>query len=585
MSSPLKHPPVVVNRYLRLACAHPMLSKRLSFLQLESGHAFQKSTLILVTLGAASVNALIAAISIPLAQITQLAAIAVSIYLFLAVLVWRWGLVDFAAHALVGSTFCIFATLISQTGGINSPAVVWMLVLAIATVPVIDLRWAMLWMGLIVIHNALQFVAVQRHWIDGRVNEAVFPPAAAFWVRINVLVFIAMALSLYEAIFRRRMQTLTSRNADLAALQNARSEAQRHIDALIVSLSEHLSAPVQKIATLQSQLRISPAQKSTPSPSQIKVVALQVIELLNQFLDIARFETGRLQLQQAPFDVRRAVSQVLTQACVPMAMSKGQALWVQGDRSRFVQVLSHVLNQVLQERDGRYLQVQPTLHGTMIEVALLLIPNQLGADVAPALSLQGSSGDTLLVSESNQDWADALCHRLMKMAGAQLRKADGGQGITHIVLNWPTQVCEVPPPEAPAPPDVRLQNWQILLVDDQPERLTQLQTALRRDWPAATLGLSAGGESALLQLEFAHYDLVLIALHMQPVDGLETVRQIRQHTKAQVRNVPVIGLGDKEFAHQRHRCKDAGMQWLVFRPLDAQQLSQIIEIHLPHKVQ
>ena len=173
----------------------------------------------------------------------------------------------------------------------------------------------------------------------------------------------------------------------------------------------------------------------------------------------------------------------------------------------------------------------------------------------------------------------------MQLAGAQVRKADAGQGITHIVLNWPAQACDAPVQDTTSHADLRRQNWRLLLVDDQSERLAQLHAVVRRYWPAATLGQSDSGESALLQLEFAQYDLVLMALHMQSMDGLETVRRMRQHNKSDVRNVPVIGLSDKEFFHQRHRCKEVGMQWLVLRPVNGEQLAHIMEIHLPQEVQ
>jgi len=444
-----------------------MFESRLPLTPTDTDHPFNRSTLVLATLGVSSCNALLVAIAIPFPLLNQLAGIALVIYLALAAMVWGLGAVSFAAHALVVCSFCVFATLASQTGGINSPAVVWMPILSIAALLLINLRWAMVWMGLIVVHNVLQFTAVQAQWIEGHVDATVIPESIAFWIRTNVLVFVMVALGLYEAMFRRSSKSLALRNLEMEALQAARQEAQNHIDALIQSLDQYLRAPIQKIASLQNHLQVHPSSTLTPTPPQIRDVAEKVVALVTQVLEIAQYETDRLALKQTPFSVREAVR----------------------------------------------------------EAAL----TPAGGFAAHAVTLTPQA-----------------------------------QGI------------------APTAPERK--PWRFLLVDDQPKRLSKLQSVVHLHWPSAILGQSDSGESALPQLEFSHYDMVLIALHMQAMDGLETVRRMRQHAKAPLRDVPVIGLCDQAFAHQRQRYLAAGMQWLLFSPWQGEQLARMIQLHLPEEV-
>ena len=172
----------------------------------------------------------------------------------------------------------------------------------------------------------------------------------------------------------------------------------------------------------------------------------------------------------------------------------------------------------------------------------------------------------------------------MTLAGATLSKVTDVDSTSCMDLYWPAQVCDAPPENTQAQVAPENKPWRFLLVDDQPKRLAELQSMVRRHWPGAVLGQSDSGESALLQLEFAHYDLVLMALHMQAVDGPETVRRMRQHNKPEVREMPVIALCDKAFAHQRQRYLAAGIQWLLFRPLEEEQLARLVQLHLPEEV-
>jgi CheY-like chemotaxis protein len=183
-----------------------------------------------------------------------------------------------------------------------------------------------------------------------------------------------------------------------------------------------------------------------------------------------------------------------------------------------------------------------------------------------------------------QDWEHALCERLLTLAGASLSNMQELGATSTIELRWPAPLCEAPQAPGFAPTAPESKPWRFLLVDDQPKRLLELQSMVRRHWPGAVLGQSDSGESALLQLEFTPYDMVLIALHLQGMDGLETVRRMRQHAKAQLHDVPVIGLCDKAFAHQRQRYLAAGMQWLLFWPLQEAQLARLMRLHLPEDV-
>jgi CheY-like chemotaxis protein len=79
-------------------------------------------------------------------------------------------------------------------------------------------------------------------------------------------------------------------------------------------------------------------------------------------------------------------------------------------------------------------------------------------------------------------------------------------------------------------------------------------------------GVADTAHTALVQLDFGNFDLVLIELQSPGIDALELTRSIRRHAKPHVRALTVIGLGNAMLVPQRQNYLDAGMQWVLFRP-------------------
>ncbi|POR52252.1 PAS domain S-box-containing protein [Paraburkholderia eburnea] len=78
------------------------------------------------------------------------------------------------------------------------------------------------------------------------------------------------------------------------------------------------------------------------------------------------------------------------------------------------------------------------------------------------------------------------------------------------------------------------------------------------------------GAAALRALEAAPFDIVLLDLHMPVMDGLRTVARIRED--ARFANLPVLALTASEDDGDRERCRTAGMNDLIPKPVVPGQL-------------
>jgi CheY-like chemotaxis protein len=116
--------------------------------------------------------------------------------------------------------------------------------------------------------------------------------------------------------------------------------------------------------------------------------------------------------------------------------------------------------------------------------------------------------------------------------------------------------------EVAAPIEARMPA--ILAVEDNPVGLTVLRRALER---YALVTCADSGQAALEAAAARRYDLVLMDLHMPEMDGLETTEALRRI--AGYHNVPILALTANASDEVRERCRKAGMQAFLAKPVEA----------------
>lgn len=106
---------------------------------------------------------------------------------------------------------------------------------------------------------------------------------------------------------------------------------------------------------------------------------------------------------------------------------------------------------------------------------------------------------------------------------------------------------------------------------------------------------AADGSIVLEKLKSQTYDLILMDCQMPTLDGFETTRKIREIEK-QAQNgehIPIVALTANAIQGDNDRCRQAGMDGYLTKPIDHAQLSntllQILTTHQPvpqqeHKV-
>ncbi|MDR0554994.1 MAG: response regulator [Treponema sp.] len=124
-----------------------------------------------------------------------------------------------------------------------------------------------------------------------------------------------------------------------------------------------------------------------------------------------------------------------------------------------------------------------------------------------------------------------------------------------------------------------LAGRKILVVDDV-DINREMIFALLEDTGAELEGAAGGGEAVALCSQ-KKYDLVFMDLHMPGMDGLDAARGIRAAPLFGSATTPIIALTADNGAEIRARCREAGLNDYLTKPVDAEILFKTIARWLP----
>jgi CheY-like chemotaxis protein len=118
----------------------------------------------------------------------------------------------------------------------------------------------------------------------------------------------------------------------------------------------------------------------------------------------------------------------------------------------------------------------------------------------------------------------------------------------------------------------RLRGIRVLAAEDN--EVNQLVLLDLLDGEGAQTTLVGNGRLAVEALENheAIFDVVLMDIQMPEMDGLEATRRIRESSP----DLPVIGQTAHALAEEHDKCRNAGMNDVITKPLDINQLVAVV---------
>ena len=378
---------------------------------------------------------------------------------------------------------------------------------------------------------------------------------------------------------------LRAQRAEARALDEAREGQARALAAwearqsFVAAVGHELRTPLTALTAAASVLELrafGPEERSTAA--LIGHSAELMRRLLDDLLDLAKLEAGRMEVETAPFALRALVLQAAELWRGP-AEAKGLRLVldtidalperVTGDAHRVQQLLNNLLSNAVKfteagevrlacaaalGEDGRWeaaVTVTDTGRGlTHAELAGLFEPFAQHDAAVPRI--YGGTGLGLAISR-----------KLARVMGGDLTSLAGAGGRFELRLRLGAVEAARPAVEAPSAP-----GWgarlRVLVVDDHPMARRGVQLVL--ETLGATVEVAEGGADALTRLAVTPFDLVVMDVNMEGMDGREACRRLRG-APGPNRAAAVLALTGEAGASQVAACLAAGMDAHVAKPI------------------
>jgi len=309
-----------------------------------------------------------------------------------------------------------------------------------------------------------------------------------------------------------------------------------------------------------------------------------LLTLVNDALDLARIEAGRLQLTPAPFDPRALLRDV-AELQRGRAVSKGLALRVEMADDAPPQVLGDAvrIKQILLNLSGNALKF--TEQG---EVCLSLDVGTGGlrytvSDTGPGISAvdQARLFQRFEQLDSPQRGSGsglglAICRELTALMGGHIGlESTPGKGSTfRVALPLPLVDGQAVTPSAGPTPTTGPRLHLLLLEDDL--TVAAVITGLM-EAQGHTIDHVPNGLRALQAMENQRYDAALVDLDLPGVDGFKWARLVRSREQDGDERLPMVAITARSGGDEETRAREAGMDGFLRKPLHGEQLAKALE--------
>ncbi|SEA96676.1 PAS domain-containing protein [Marinobacterium iners] len=347
----------------------------------------------------------------------------------------------------------------------------------------------------------------------------------------------------------------------------------------IIGLSQ-ISIDEQDVVTLQDRLR------------KIHRSGRLLLGIINDILDFSRIESGKLEIDPQPFFLPGLLDN-LKSLFAQMAAEKGLQLNIStddsagkayvGDELRLRQVLTNLLGNAIKFTEKGTVTLNVSVKVTddgLRRLSFCVTDTGIGisSEQQQKLFTAFSQADNSITRKHGGSGLGlVISQRLVEaMGGARIElESELHQG-SSFGFSLIMPVCSPGQEQAllQSIPDSLgyFQNLQgrVLLVEDN-EINQEVAKALLQQY-GLNVTVATNGVEALELFEQKDFDLIFMDIQMPMMDGYEATRQLR----ARGCQLPIIALTAAAMAEDQQKAFDAGMNSHLAKPIDTQELQQVL---------
>ncbi|MBN2807751.1 MAG: response regulator [Prolixibacteraceae bacterium] len=392
-----------------------------------------------------------------------------------------------------------------------------------------------------------------------------------------------IATALNEAIIAAQLATEIAETAKIKAERSTRiaEDAVKAKQQFLSNMSHEIRTPMNAIIGFTKVLlKTDMSEKQKEYLSAIKLSGDSLIVLINDILDLAKVDAGKMVFEQIPFKLSLSISAML-HLFEPKIQEKNLVLHTDydkripevllGDPVRLHQIILNLLSNAVKfttqgkivvkvhllEEDDEKVTIEFAVSDTGIGIAddkLKKIFENFQQAYSGTSRLYGGTGLGLAIVKQLVEPQGGCIHVESKIDVGSTFSFNLIFKKTNAEAEYESEIVEM---------DLDVNNLKILVVEDIVLNQLLMKTILE-DF-GFSCDIASNGKIALEMLKTNTYDTILMDLQMPEMNGFKATEHIRNIMNS---SIPIIALTADVTTVDLAKCKAAGMNDYIAKPVD-----------------
>jgi PAS domain S-box-containing protein len=387
---------------------------------------------------------------------------------------------------------------------------------------------------------------------------------------------------------------------ELRLTKESAEAAARTKDLFFTNMSHELRTPM---AGILGMLQIAIREDLAPAPREYVETALNsarsLLHILNDILDMAKFEAGALHFEEQPFSLQGCLTEAIDIVSIEVhrkgidfAFSVADEIpeTMIGDHMRLRQILLNLIGNAVKFTEVGKVELRATSGGINSdgkrELTFAVTDTGIGIpDDKKKLLFQTFSQVDASHSRvyGGTGLGLAICREIVEQMGGTISfESEEGVGSTFsftVPLGEAGLESDAPDAaESPSHETMTVPEGEgiphLLLAEDDPNNRKALGLLLQ--WANFRIDFAENGLQAVEMWEQGEYELVLMDIQMPHMNGFEATRTIREKERERGGHTPIVAMTAHAFKEDEERCLAGGMDYYISKPIDINKCVRLI---------